>query len=86
MLKNEVKIEATTRDLFRKAANRIDAEALKGRTLVNASVLLMCDGSGAKPNADYFGLAFLEFSDMEEDHGQDDLPWPHQRQRRALGC
>ena len=45
---SQVKIEATTRDLFRAAADRIDAEALKGRTLVNADVWLM---NADRPNS-----------------------------------
>ena len=63
MLKNEVKIGAPTRDLFREAANRIHAEALKGRTLINADVWLMNRDDPNFHNADIHGLAFLEFSD-----------------------
>ena len=60
--KHEVRIEGPTRDLFRLAADRIEAEAKAGRPLRHADVWLMATDDGdANPNGDLHGLAFLDF-------------------------
>ena len=62
--RGEVRVTADTRDLFREAADRIDAEAKAGRRLRHADVwLLNMDEGRYKPNGGIAAMAFLEFED-----------------------